>query len=142
HPTTVVIDSDRQTRSGVTLLDGLYVDNPGNFTKRDHNSPVLATGRPHKVRCRVTPTTIVIDCDDQELLRWHGDPRRLSGFLLQSPPNRAIADLTQLSLGSWATEFLFSDLRLQPVLPAEAKALDDSFAGPYPTGPSTEFIPR
>ena len=142
HPTTVVIDSDTQTRSGVTLLDGLYVDNPGNFTKRDHKSPVLATGKPHKVRCRVTPATIVIDCDDQELLRWHGDPRRLSDFLRQSPPNRATSDLTQISLGSWGTEFLFSDLRLQTMSRDEARALDESFAGPYPTGPSPEFVPQ
>jgi hypothetical protein len=138
RPCEVVIDCVHGTISAVALLDGRDAVQVPNFTRRVHNAPLLPRGEAVKFQCQVTPDTIVVTCNDQEVIRWHGDARRLSQRPSCYPPNECDDDFTHLSLASWESVFQFKNLELRPMQPDAAKELEVSFTGPFPTTPQAD----
>lgn len=138
HPCAIVIDADIMQNAGIDLLDGKrYFDNL-NLVHRNYRSPLLPPNRRVPVRCVVTPDTIIVTCGDKEIIRWHGDPRRLSLLNDLIPPNYSADERNQLFLGSWESAFAFRDLGLKPLTDAEADQLSKSFSGVFPTTPQKD----
>jgi len=138
HPCTVDIDGDGGSRSGIDLLDARRFNDNLNVTCRKHGAPLLAEGQKVAVRCFVLPDTIVVTCGDKEVIRWHGDPRRLSSRPDQIPANVSDADWNHLCLGSWEPPVTFRDLELRPLSNQEADQLLQSFTGIYPLTPQVD----
>ncbi|HEY4259136.1 MAG TPA: hypothetical protein VGM98_03205, partial [Schlesneria sp.] len=138
RPCEVVIDCVHGTISAIALLDGRDAVQGPNFTRRVHKAPLLPRGEFVKVQCQVTPDTIIVSCGDQEVIRWHGDARRLSQRPSSYPPNECDDDFTHLSLASWDSVFQFKNLELRPMEPDVAKELAASFSGPFPTTPQAD----
>jgi hypothetical protein len=138
RPCEVIIDCVHGTISAVALLDGRDAVQEPNFTRRVHKAPLLPRGEAVKFQCQVTPDTIVVTCNEQEVIRWHGDARRLSQRPSCYPPNECDDDFTHLSLASWESVFQFKNLELRPMEPDAAKELEASFSGPFPTSPQAD----
>ncbi|MBS0204556.1 MAG: hypothetical protein JSS49_16760 [Planctomycetes bacterium] len=137
HPCLAVIDADLQHQAGIDLLDSHRYASGLNYTHRNYSTPLLPTHQTVQVKCLVLPDTILVTCDDQEVIRWHGDPRRLSMLSDFVPPNETEADRNCLWLGSWESAFRFRDLELKPLTDAEARKLSDSFTGVFPATSQT-----
>ncbi|MDB5346795.1 MAG: hypothetical protein JWP89_5172 [Schlesneria sp.] len=138
RPCEVLIDCLHGTLSAVTLLDRRDAGEAPNFTRRVYKTPLLPRGEAVKVQCQVTPDTIIVSCNDQEVIRWHGDARRLSQRSSCYPPNECDDDFTHLSLASWESVFQFKNLELRPMEPDAANDLEASFSGPFPTTPQAD----
>lgn len=138
HPCAIVIDADIMQNAGIDLLDGKRYSDNLNLVQRNYRSPLLPQNRRIPVRCVVTPDTIIVTCDDKEIIRWHGDPRRLSLLNDLIPPNYSADERNQLFLGSWESAFAFRDLELKPLTDAEAGQLSKSFSGVFPTTPQKD----
>jgi hypothetical protein len=67
------------------------------------------------------------------VIRWHGDPRRLSAKAGVFPPNVSEADHKHLWLGAWYSEFVIRDLELKPLSDTAAEEISMSFPGIFPT---------
>ena len=137
-PCMVVIDADGQQNAGIDLLDGKRYFDDVNLVRRNYKTPLLPSNQRVPVRCLVLPDTIVVTCGDKEVIRWHGDPRRLSILGDLIPPNESEADRTHLWLGGWESGFVFRDLELKPLTDTEAEQLSKSFAGVFPTAPQKD----
>ena len=133
NPCAVSIDGDTGHQAGIDLLDGKTFSEAGNLTNRKYKDPLLPVNKSVPIRCVVLPNTIVVSCGDEEVIRWHGDPRRLSAKTALLPPNYSESDRSHLWLGVWYSEFVFRDLELKPLTDAEAEELSTSFSGVFPT---------
>ena len=133
HPCNVSIDASG-SQTGLELLDDKEFQDKVNFTRQEFPRPLLPQGKRVKVRCFVLPDTVFVTVDDKEVVKWHGDARRLS--LKQNlflPPNYSEVDRSQLWLGEWESEFLIRELTLKPLSDEEAARVATSVASPPPT---------
>ena len=109
------------------LIDDKPYQDKLNSTRQEFPQPLLPKGKRVKVRCFVLPDTVLVKCDDQEVVKWHGDPRRLSlKSDLYLPPNYSEADRSQLWLGGWESEFLIRELSLKSLSDEEASQIVSS----------------
>ena len=138
HPCLVAIDADHLHHAGIDVLDGKRHFDPINPTHRNYSSPRIPSGQSVQVRCFVLPDTIIVTCADKEVIRWHGDPRRLSDLAEVIPPRYSEDDRSHLWLGSWESGFWFRDLELKPLADAAAAEILNSFSGVFPTAPQTD----
>lgn len=138
HPCAIVIDADIMKNAGIDLLDGKRYSDNLNLVHRNYKTPLLPQNQRVPVRCVVTPDTILVTCGDKEVIRWHGDPRRLSLVNDLIPPNYSADERNQLFLGSWESAFAFRDLELKPLTDAQADQLSKSFSGVFPTTPQKD----
>lgn len=127
HSCNVVLDGGN-SQSGLELVDGQSFGGNLNPTRRQLPRLILPRGKRVKVRCLVLPDTVVVTCDDGEVIRWRGDPRRLSLEHYYLPPNYTDLDHSQLWLGGWDTEFLIRELNLKPLSDDDAKQIQNLFS--------------
>jgi hypothetical protein len=133
RPCLVTFDGSFGKRAGLELVDGHWIYDAANFTGRGTESHLLPQGQRVKVTCFVLPDTLVVNCGDREIVRWHGDARRLSLAHRYLPPNYSDEDRKQLWLGSWTTNFRITDLSLRPLTTGEITEISASFTGIAPT---------
>ena len=129
-PCAVLIDAEQMRQAGIDGLDGKVAVDPGNIVSRRYPSPLLPSGQPVQIRCSVLRDTILVSCGDREVIRWHGDPRRLAecrDLVAKSP-----ADREQLWLGSGGTAFNIRDLEFRALTDDEARSLIAEFSGVSP----------
>ncbi|MFO1042315.1 MAG: hypothetical protein U0941_11050 [Planctomycetaceae bacterium] len=138
HPCAIVIDADIMQNAGIDLLDGKRYFDGVNLVHRSYKAPLLPQNQRVPLRCVVSPDTILVTCGDKEIIRWHGDPRRLSLLNDLVPPNYSEDDWKHLFLGSWESAFAFRDLELKPLTDTEADELSKSFSGVFPTTPQKD----
>jgi hypothetical protein len=135
-PAAVLLDASSGPESAflesaLTELDGKTVGS-ANVTTLTHKPRLLPVGQAVTIRCHVLPDTVVLTCDDLEVIRWHGDARRLSESLAVAAPNRSRQDHRYAWVGGWNTAFLIRDLRLEKMPDEDADRLRQSFSGVYP----------
>ncbi len=133
RPCLVAFDGNSGKRAGLELVDNHWIHDDTNFTARSTQSHLFPQDQPVRVTCFVLPDTLVVNCGDREIVRWHGDPRRLSLADRYSPPNYSDADRQHLWLGSWTSHFHITNLSLRPLTADEAAELSTSFTGVFPT---------
>lgn len=133
HPCTVVIDADQMRQAGIDLLDSKRATDPQNVVNRKYPAPLLAPNQVVQVKCLVLPDTILVACGDKEILRWHGDPRRLSESKEVASPSHSAADRQQLWLGTGGSAFQFRDLELKTLDDDQSQTISKSFNGVAPT---------
>ncbi|MDB5347213.1 MAG: type fimbrial assembly protein PilB [Schlesneria sp.] len=133
RPCLVAFDGSFGKRAGLELVDGHWIYDAANFTARGTDSHLLPQGQRVNVTCFVLPDTLVVNCGDREIVRWHGDARRLSLAHRYLPPNYSDEDQKLLWLGSWATNFRITNLILRPLTTDEITELSTSFTGVSPT---------
>ncbi|MBS0202517.1 MAG: NPCBM/NEW2 domain-containing protein [Planctomycetes bacterium] len=138
YPCCIVIDADEMHNAGIDLLDGKRYFEDANLVRRNYKTPLLPPNQRVPVRCTVLPDTIVVTCGDKEVIRWHGDARRLSMLNEMIPPNDSEDDRTHLFLGSWESGFAFRDLELKPLNSSEADQMSKSFSGVFPATPQQD----
>ncbi|HEY4259770.1 MAG TPA: hypothetical protein VGM98_06415 [Schlesneria sp.] len=140
HPCTVAIDHFGGKFTGLSLVDGKHVNDSTNLTRRQHSRSVLPKGQRVKIQCWVTPASIVAKANDIELVRWHGDPRRLSLLPFLAPPGLESADQPTLWIGLWDSVYRIRAIQLKPMTDDDAKSLDAEFEGVYPTSPQPDIV--
>jgi hypothetical protein len=133
RPCLVAFDGDSGKQAGLELIDNHWIYDAANFTGRRTGTYLFPQGQPVSVTCFVLPDTLVVNCGDQEIVRWHGDPRRLSLAHRYCPPNYSDEDRKLLWLGSWGTHFRITDLILRPLTTDEVTELSTSFTGVFPS---------
>jgi hypothetical protein len=133
HACAILIDGEHGHQAGIEMLDELRYFERGNLGHRRYPEPLLPTNKSVEIRCLVLTDTIIVTCGDKEVVRWHGDSRRLSPNLGLIPPNYSDADRQHLWLGAWYSEFAFRDLKLRPLSDVEAEELSKSFSEVFPT---------
>ena len=77
HPCSISIDGDNGHQAGIDLLDDKRLFDLKNLSNRKYKDPLLPLNQNIPVRCYVLSNAIVVTCGDKEVVRWHGDPRRL-----------------------------------------------------------------
>lgn len=132
RPTIVTVDGDRGTAAGLDNLDGLRFNHAMNLTGRKYSTPRFPAQKPVSVRCTVLTDTIIVRCGEDELIRWHGDPRRLSECADLIPLNYSVNDRQHLWIGAWASICKFRDLEIRTLSDAEANQLVSTFSGVFP----------
>jgi hypothetical protein len=137
HNCSIALDSD-QSKSGLDRIDGKPFVDGMNFTQRKYGSPLFPTGKRTQVRCYVLPDAVVVKCGELEVIRWHGDPRRLSEEPYFYPPHHSVADRANLWLATYKTSFRISDLELKPLSDAEEKEIKQFGSDVYPTKPQLD----
>ena len=152
HPVNVAIDwyqpeafydfKKESYHVGLAMLDAKHVPDPSNLTHRSYPFSLLPKGKRTEVRCVVLPDTVIVTCGDLEIVRWHGDPRRLEFVNEYLPSNDSPSDRSQLWLGVYDSEFLIRDLRLVPLSPEESRAIEGQFTSVFPIEPASEFTVR
>ena len=138
HPCSISIDGDNGRQAGVDLLDDKRLFDPKNLTNRKYKDPLLPLNQSIPVRCYVLANAIVVTCGDKEVVRWHGDPRRLSALAAFNPPNATDVDRMHLWLGAWGSQFAFRNLELKSLSDTDANQLSKSFSGIFPTTSQSE----
>ena len=124
HPTIATLEAGRD--SGLEYVDEKPLHDRLNFTRRSLPGPLLPLGKRVQVRCFVLSDTIVVKCGEDEVLHWHGDPRRLSLNPAYQPPNYSKTDREQLWIGGWDSEYLIRELRLTPITGEQLKEIAKS----------------
>jgi len=130
---SIAIDGDRGHQAGIDPLDGRRISEKINLTERKYQEMLLPPNQRVLVRCVVLPDTIIVTCGEKEVIRWHGDPRRLSVLPELIPPNYSELDSNHLWLAAWGSQFVFRDLVLKPLSESEADRFSKSFSGVFPT---------
>lgn len=138
HPCSIALDEEHGQRLGVELLDGKRSFDGTNLTLRKYSPPLFPPGQSVPVRCVVLPDSIVVTCGDKEVVRWHGDPRRLSALIESTPPNCTKADRDSLWVGGWESRFIFRDLELKALADDEADTIAKSFTDVFPLTPQVD----
>ncbi|MDB5346799.1 MAG: hypothetical protein JWP89_5176 [Schlesneria sp.] len=137
HCCAVPLDGE-MSKAGVDQLDGKRFLDAMNFTQRKYSTPLFPLGKTSQVRCYVLPDTIVVRCGDLDVVRWHGDPRRLSQDPNYYPPHYSAADRANLWLGTFQTSFRIRDFELKPLSDAEEKEIKQYGSDVYPTKPQLD----
>ncbi len=138
HDCAVTIDGDGGKTVALELLDGKQFRDRVNFTRRKFDAPLLPAGKPTLVRCYVLPDSIVVKCGDTEVLRWHGDARRLSPEPTHFPARYIADDRSKLWLATHKTSFQIRDLELKTLTDAEAKEIKHDQPDVFPVKPFLE----
>jgi hypothetical protein len=133
HPCIAAIDGGQGSQAGLMNLDHKTFYDESNPTHRAYATPVLLPGQLVTVKCYILPDSVLIDCGDREVLRWHGDARRFSIGNENLPPNYSEADRQHLWVGGWDSEFEFHELTLRPLDDDDAAKIENSFSGVFPT---------
>ena len=133
HPCSIPLDGG--DGAGLDLLDGATFWEGSNILHRKYPGRLLPHNKPTSFRCFVLPDAIIVECAGKEVVRWHGDARRLSARAQFVPPNYSEPDRKHLWIGGYESEFTFRDLELKPLSDADADRISKSFSGVYPTGP-------
>jgi hypothetical protein len=105
----VVLDGLREGeyRSGIDVIDGKnFRENSGSVTGR------LINEEPFTLTCAVRKRKITVSLDGTTVLRWDGDPSKLSTSDFFRFPKR-----DALYLGAWESSYRITMLTLTPVLP-------------------------
>ncbi|MBS0208381.1 MAG: protein kinase [Planctomycetes bacterium] len=119
-----VIDANRGTISGLSLLQGRYVATAGN--RSANRGTFLGSNDPMLIACVVRDGAIKVTCDTTTITDWKGKTTELS-----LAADRALPRTDSLALGTWDAAFKFRNVRLVPLgskTNAEAivkSALDD-----------------
>jgi hypothetical protein len=132
RPCAISIDDDQMRQAGLDLLDGKRSTDALNLVARRYATPLLPPNQPVDIRCLVLPDTILVACGDKDVIRWHGDPRRLSESAEVMPANDSTADHEQLWLGSGGSIFQVRGLELKTLDEVQAQAVTKSFSGVFP----------
>lgn len=91
--------------SALENIDGKNVGNTSTVLR-----DVLVKGRPSQIVCTVRKDSVTVTCDGHELVRWQGDPKRLSlSDYWKTPTNSA------LFLGAYDCRYRFSRVTLTPL---------------------------
>ena len=123
QPTIATLDAGRD--SGLECVDEKSLYDRLNFTHRSQPGPLLPLGKRVQVRCFVLSDAVVVKCGEIEVIRWHGDSRRLSLNPAYQPLNYTKADREQLWIGGWDSEFLIRELRLTPITDKQLKEIEE-----------------
>ncbi len=97
-----------------SALENIDDKNVGNAStvRRD----VLVKGRPSQIVCTVRKDSVTVTCDGHELIRWQGDPKRLSlSDYWKTPTDSA------LFLGAYDCRYRFSRVTITPLSGAGRK---------------------
>jgi hypothetical protein len=86
-------------------IDGKNVGNTSTV-RRD----LLVKGRPSQIVCTVRKDSVAVSCDGRELIRWQGDPKRLSLSEYWTTPADSV-----LFLGTYDCRYRFSRVTLAPL---------------------------
>jgi hypothetical protein len=111
----VMIDGYSPPVSGLDPIDQQRaVQNP---TRREGR--VLPHGKTVQIDCIVTPDSVRVLADGEQIIHWQGDPRRLG-----CSPSFIFVPLgsderCRLAIGSWEAEFKISQVVLRPVAPLD-----------------------
>lgn len=135
HCFGVTLDGKDSNTAGLERLDGRRFIDQVNFTQRKYDTLLLPTGKSTQVRCYVLPDTVVVKCGELEVVRWHGDPRRLSQEPEFYPPHYSPLDRANLWLGTFKSSFRIRDLELKPISEAEEREIKQYGSDVYPTKP-------
>jgi hypothetical protein len=127
NPCAVIIDGSAGSQAGLSQLDGLVFSNEANPSRRSYNPPLLPVKKSVRIQCFALPGIVLVKCDDEEVIKWHGDSRRLSLERFYPPPVFLEEDRSQLWLGGQDSEFLIRELTLKPLSDEEAAKISDSF---------------
>lgn len=138
HRVIAILGGWEGTYSGLNTVDGIEGFDDGNPTRRKVNP--FADDQTHHVRFEVTSTTICALVDDNVVLEWDGDPRRLDIPSFSEP-----MEVAPLYLKFWG-KFEISNLTFSP---AEAFPLQQELSfeerfipNPRPVNPIlTNLIP-
>ena len=136
----VPFDNYNGRLSGLALVDGKFVNDGSNFTRRQHSSAIFPIGKRVNVRCQVTRDSVVVTVDGQELVRWHGDPRRLSIRPFMVPPKLRAADQSKIWFCTWDASFQIYECHMLPMTEDEAKELEAQFDGVFPMSAQPDFV--
>ena len=123
HATVATLDDGWD--SGIEYVDEKPLHDRLNFTRRSRSGQLLPPGQRVQVRCFVLSDTIVVKCGEDEVIRWHGDPRRLSLNPVYQPLNYTKTDREQLWIGGGVSEFLIRNLKLTPITGEQLKEIAD-----------------
>ncbi len=137
HSCSIALDSD-QSNAGLDRLDDKPFMDGLNLTRRKYGTPLFPFGKSTQFRCYVLPDTVIVKCGELEVIRWHGDPRRLSAEPYFYPPHYSNVDRANLWLGTYKTSFRISDLELQPLSDAEENEIKPYGSDVYPTKPQLD----
>ena len=92
--------------SALENIDGKNFGGNATTVRRD----LLVKGRPSQIVCTVRKDSVTVTCDGHELIRWQGDPKRLSlSDYWKTPTDSA------LFLGAYDCRYRFSRLSLVPL---------------------------
>lgn len=136
----ICFDNYGAHHSGLMYVDKMQVNDGANLTRRQHASPIFPVGKRMKVVCRVTPDTIIATVNDVELVRWHGDARRLSRVPFNHRSKLQESDRSKIWFLTWDTIFHVHSFHMQPLTNDEAKSLDAQFDGVFPLSPQPDFV--
>jgi hypothetical protein len=101
---TAVIDGFGGNISGLQQVGGRLANmNPTRF-----EGAVLKPG-PNKINYQVTPGSVIVQCNEQTVVQWSGDPQELS-FGFEWRQGRT----DRLRIGTWASRYRISALTLAP----------------------------
>ena len=139
HPCLIAMDGDSGKWAGLDLVDNHWIFDPANFTARKTGGYLFPHGQPVKLTCLVLRDAVVVNGGGREIIRWHGDPRRLSLAQRYLPQNNSDEDRTHLWLGAWAVHFRITNLNLRPLTDEEATELSASFTGVTPATPQRDI---
>lgn len=134
---TLGIDALGGHQAGLDELDQKRFVDKSNLSNRIYTQQLLPQNQKIPLRCVVLPDSIIVFCGGKEVVRWHGDSRRLAPNQGHAPANVCEADRSHIWLGSWKSGFLFRDLDLKPLSDAEAEEISKSFSGVFPTTPQS-----
>jgi hypothetical protein len=126
------ISVDGQLSAGLMQLDGKSFYDSANPTRRTYTTPLLPLKRAIKIRAYVLNDSVIFICGNKEVVRWHGDPRRLSLSDFYKPPNYSRDDSEHLWLGAWESEFLIRELTLKSLDDDDAKRIRQEFKSVFP----------
>lgn len=132
RPCLISLDGSGGTRAGLGRVDGHNIYASENFAGRATKSHLLPQGQREKISCIVMPDTVIVNCGNREIVRWHGDPRRLSLGESYFPTNYSDEDRKRLWLGAWESNIRITDLVLRPLTTEEETELKASFTGVTP----------
>lgn len=96
---------DGAPANAVENIDGKNVGNATTVRQE-----VLLKGRPSQIVCTVRKDSLTVTCDGHELIRWQGDPKRLSLSEYWKTPTD-----TALFLGAYDCRYRFSRVTLTPL---------------------------
>ncbi len=92
--------------SALENIDGKNVGSNSTTVRRD----LLVKGRPSQIVCTVRKDSVTATCDGHELIRWQGDPKRLSlSDYWKTPTDSA------MFLGAYDCRYRFSRVTIRPL---------------------------
>ena len=129
RPAGVCFDMYGGPLSGISLIDGKHA-NENEATVRQ---AVLIDRKPHTIRILIGRRLVRGSVDDREIVRWEGDPKRLSS-------NEVFPNPKQLWFGAGYHQFKLHKLELRPVVNANNSVIGTPTVSPKPTVPAIAYV--